>query len=96
MGVTGVTDSAYFLFITDLGVARGYERREIGRALLNRAHRTAGGPANIVMVSWSNTAALPFYAACGLVSQRGLVGREATDWEVFDVHDLNLILGYAA
>lgn len=73
----GVTDRAYFLLITDLGVARGYERRGIGRELLRRAHQAAGGPDDITIVTWSNTAALPFYAACGLSPQTGLVGREA-------------------
>jgi ribosomal protein S18 acetylase RimI-like enzyme len=84
----GVTDNAYFLFVTDLGVSRGYERRGIGRTLLRRAQRAAGGRDELVVVSWSNTSALPFYAACGLVRQSGLVGREAEDWDLFDVHEL--------
>jgi len=76
-----VTDYSYFLLITDIGVARGYERRGIGRTLLNRAHRAAGGLNDIVIASWSNKAALPFYSACGLKPQVGLFGQEAKDWK---------------
>ena len=39
----GVTDFAYWLFVTDLGVDREYVRRGIGRRLLQAAHRLAGG-----------------------------------------------------
>jgi GNAT superfamily N-acetyltransferase len=74
----GVTDHAYFLFVTDIGVAHGYERKGIGRELFRRAHEAAGGPDEITVVTWSNAAAMPFYAACGLSPQEGLVGREAS------------------
>lgn len=75
----GVTDHAYFLFITDIGVVRGFERMGIGRQLLRQAHEAAGGAHDITIVTWSNASAMPFYAACGLLPQEGLVGREAPD-----------------
>jgi len=81
----GVSDFTYFLFVTDIGVARGYERRGIGRELLHHLHDAVGGPEEITVVTWSNAAAKPFYAACGMVPQEGLVGREASDWELFDI-----------
>ena len=39
----GLTDYAYWLYITDLGVDRGYERKGIGKRLLTKAHELAGG-----------------------------------------------------
>jgi ribosomal protein S18 acetylase RimI-like enzyme len=81
----GVSDFTYFLFVTDIGVARGYERNGIGRELLRRLHDAVGGPQDITVVTWSNAAAKPFYAACGIAPQDGLVGREASGWELFDI-----------
>jgi ribosomal protein S18 acetylase RimI-like enzyme len=81
----GVSDLTYFLFVTDIGVARGYERSGIGRELLRRLHDSVGGPQDITLVTWSNAAAMPFYAACGITPQDGLVGRIASDWELFGI-----------
>jgi ribosomal protein S18 acetylase RimI-like enzyme len=80
----GLTDHAYFLFLTDLGVARGYERRGIGRRLVEMAIATAGGPRDICAVTWSNPEAAAFYERCGLVSVPTLVGRECDEWEALD------------
>ncbi len=84
----GITDHVYFMFLTDLGVAREFQRRGIGRTLVTRAHAAAGGPADITLVTWANRAALPVYASLGIVPQSGLVAVEATDWELFDVRAL--------
>jgi ribosomal protein S18 acetylase RimI-like enzyme len=81
----GVSDFAYFLFVTDIGVDRGYERRGIGRELMRRLHNAVGGPQDITIATWSNAAARPFYEACGLKPKVGMVGMEASDWELFDV-----------
>jgi ribosomal protein S18 acetylase RimI-like enzyme len=81
----GVSDFTYFLFVTDIGVARGYERRGIGRELLRRLHEAVGGPHDITIATWSNAAAKPFYEACGLTPKNGMVGKEASDWELFDI-----------
>jgi ribosomal protein S18 acetylase RimI-like enzyme len=56
----GLTDYAYFLLLTDLGVARGYERRGIGRRLVEMAIEASGGPRDICAVTWSNRAAAAF------------------------------------
>ncbi len=84
----GITDHAYFLFLTDLGVSRDYERRGIGRSLVTKAHEAAGGAKDITFVTWANHRALPLYAACGIVPHEGLVGKEATDGDLFDVRDV--------
>lgn len=38
----GLTDFAYWLYVTDLGVDRRYERQGIGRKLMQTAHEVAG------------------------------------------------------
>ena len=83
-----VTDFTYFLFLTDLGVSRGYERRGIGRTLVEAIHEAAGGEDDIVFVTWANRKAMPFYAACDIKPQYGLVAKECRVWEPFDVRDL--------
>ena len=45
----GITDFAYWLFITDLGVVREWTGRGVGRALVERLHQVAGGEKNIIM-----------------------------------------------
>ena len=39
----GLTDFAYWLYITDLGVDRAYEKQGIGTRLMKTAHEIAGG-----------------------------------------------------
>lgn len=39
----GLTDYAYWLYVTDLGVDRDYEGRGIGSHLVKQAHEMAGG-----------------------------------------------------
>ncbi len=84
----GITDHAYFLFLTDLGVSRDYERRGIGRLLVAKAHEVAGSAKDITIVTWGNRRAMSLYAACGIVPHDGLIGKEATEWHLFDVRDI--------
>src|SRR5438477_5568661 len=65
----GITDFAYFLFLTDLGVDRDYVRQGIGTKLLTRAHQKAGGEDDITLVSISNENAIGFYETCGMRSK---------------------------
>ena len=39
----GLTDFAYWLYVTDLGVDRMYEGQGIGRKLMKMAHELSGG-----------------------------------------------------
>ena len=43
----GLTDFAYWLYVTDLGVDRGYLRRGIAKSLMQKALDIAGGEKNI-------------------------------------------------
>ncbi len=81
----GLTDFAYFLFLTELGVDRGFVRQGIGRRLLELAVEKAGGGADITVTTISNDAAIDFYAKCGMRNESSLVVRYCRDWEDFTV-----------
>lgn len=81
----GVTDWAYFFFLTELGVDREFQKQGIGRELLSRAHAKAGGEADITMVTISNDEAFGFYESCGLQNRRELYVKYCRDWESFVV-----------
>ena len=57
----GLTDFCYWLFVTDLGVDRDYERQGIGSRLMKTAHTLAGGEKDIAVYLVANENAVPFY-----------------------------------
>ena len=81
----GLTDFAYFLFLTDLGVDRDYARQGIGRELVRLAIEQAGGPDDITVTTISNDEAIDFYKRCEMVNEPDLVVRYCRDWESFVV-----------
>jgi GNAT superfamily N-acetyltransferase len=83
----GLTDFAYYLNVSDLGVDRDYQRQGIGRRLLNLAHSIAGGEDDITLFLCAYTRALPFYRAVGLEPLEDMMGLEARVWERFDIRD---------
>ena len=62
----GLTDYAYWLYVTDLGVDRAYERQGIGSELMRTAHRIAGGEKDIAVYLIANEEAVPFYENLGM------------------------------
>ena len=62
----GLTDYAYWLYVTDLGVDRAYERQGIGSELMRTAHELAGGEKNIAVYLIANEEAIPFYEKLGM------------------------------
>lgn len=80
-----VTDFAYFLFLTDLGVARDYAGQGIGRQLLQRTQEKAGGEENITVITQSAKNAVGFYDTCGFHSDDTLRVKDCTAWESFVV-----------
>lgn len=62
----GLTDFAYWLYVTDLGVDRDYVRRGIGRRLMRTAHELAGGEQDIAIYLIANEQAVPFYEKIGM------------------------------
>jgi ribosomal protein S18 acetylase RimI-like enzyme len=81
----GITDFAYFLFLTDLGVDRDYTGQGIGTKLLSLAHQKAGGEDDITITTISNENAIGFYETCGLRSKKELVVKYCREWEEFVV-----------
>ena len=61
----GLNDFAYWLYVTDLGVDRAYERQGIGKRLMKTAHSIAGGEKNIAVYLTVNENAIPFYVTLG-------------------------------
>ena len=62
----GLTDFCYWLYITDLGVDRNYERQGIGSKLMKKAHEIAGGEKDIAVYLIANDNAIPFYEKLGM------------------------------
>ena len=62
----GLTDFCYWLYITDLGVDRNYERQGIATRLMKTAHELAGGEKDIAVYLIANEDAVPFYEKLGM------------------------------
>jgi predicted N-acetyltransferase YhbS len=63
----GITDFAYWLFITDLGVARDCVKQGVGRRLMRAALEAAGGEKDIIVYTCANKNAVGFYERLGMV-----------------------------
>ena len=62
----GLTDFAYWLYVTDLGVDRAYTGQGIGTRLMKTAHTLAGGEKDIAVYLIANENAVPFYEKLGM------------------------------
>ena len=81
----GITDFAYWLFITDLGVVREYAGKGIGTALVKKLHAIAGGEDNIIMYTCFNEKALGFYQKLGMTKPDDVVVLNRIQWTDFTV-----------
>ena len=81
----GITDFAYWLFVTDLGVAREYEGQGIGTALMKKAHETAGGEKDIAIYLVANGDAIPFYEKLGMEKTDEVMTYNHIAWTSFTV-----------
>ena len=81
----GLTDFAYWLYITDLGVDRMYERKGIGRKLIKTALEIAGGEKDIAVYLIANEMAVPFYEKCGMKKAEDVMQYNHIDWTPFTV-----------
>ena len=81
----GLTDFAYWLFLTDLGVDRRYARQGIGTRLVEAAHELAGGERAIVMFTNVNDDAIPFYERLGLKASSDIFAKWNIEWTSFEV-----------
>ena len=81
----GITDYAYWLFITDLGVVRECTGQGIGTALVKKLHKIAGGDENIIMYTCFNENAYGFYEKLGMHKPDDVVVLNRAEWTDFTV-----------
>ena len=81
----GLTDFAYWLFVTDLGVDRKYQRQGIGARLMKQALEMAGGKRNIAVYLVANEKAIPFYEKLGMKKADDVMQFNHVEWTAFTV-----------
>lgn len=81
----GLTDYAYWLYVTDLGVDRDYEGQGIGRQLMKIAHDKAGGEKDIAVYLIANENAVPFYEKLGMKKADDVMQYNHIEWTEFTV-----------
>lgn len=81
----GLTDFAYWLYVTDLGVSRDHTGRGIGRELMRRAHALAGGEKDIAVYLIANDKAVPFYEKLGMGNATDVMCYDKIEWTHFTV-----------
>ena len=81
----GLTDYAYWLYVTDLGVDRTYEGQGIGRRLMKTAHELSGGEKDIAVYLIANENAIPFYEKIGMKKAEDVMQYNHIEWTAFVV-----------
>lgn len=81
----GLTDFAYWLYVTDLGVDRTYEGQGIGSRLMKTAHEKAGGEKDIAVYLIANENAIPFYEKLGMTRSDEVMQYNHIEWTDFTV-----------
>ncbi len=83
----GLTDFAYWLYVTDLGVDRAYEKQGIGTRLMKTAHEIAGGEKDIAVYLIANENAVPFYEKWGMKRSGEVMEYNHIEWTEFTVNE---------
>ncbi len=81
----GLTDFAYWLYVTDLGVDRAYTGQGIGRRLMKTAHEIAGGEKDIAVYLIANENAVGFYEKLGMKKSEDVMQYNKIEWTEFVV-----------
>ena len=81
----GLTDFAYWLYVTDLGVDRAYTGQGIGRQLMKTAHEIAGGEKDIAVYLIANEDAIGFYEKLGMKKSVDVMQYNKIEWTDFVV-----------
>ena len=81
----GLTDYAYWLYVTDLGVDRAYTGHGIGRRLMKTAHDIAGGEKDIAVYLIANENAVLFYEKLGMKRSTDVMQYNKIEWTEFVV-----------
>ena len=82
-----LTDFCYWLYVTDLGVDRDYERQGIGTALIKKTHEIAGGEKDIALYLVANENAVPSYQKLGMTKSTEVMEYNHIEWTDFTVGD---------
>ena len=83
--IFGLTDFCYWLYVTDLGVDRSYEKQGIGSQLMKQAHTIAGGEKDIAVYLIANDQAIPFYEKLGMKKSTDVMQYNKIEWTEFKV-----------
>ena len=81
----GLTDFCYWLYITDLGVDKNYERQGIGSKMMKKAHEIAGGEKDIAVYLIANENAVGFYEKLGMKKSTDVMQYNKIEWTEFVV-----------
>ena len=81
----GLTDFCYWLYVTDLGVDRDYERQGIATRLMKTAHELAGGEKDIAVYLIANENAVPFYQKLGMKFSDDVMQYNHIEWTEWTV-----------
>ncbi len=81
----GITDFTYWLFITDLGVARDCVKQGVGRRLMRAALEAAGGERDIIVYTCANENAVGFYEKLGMRAADDVMVYNRVQWTDFTV-----------
>lgn len=81
-----ITDFAYWMFITDLGIDRSCVKQGIGKRLVETALEIAGGKRDIIVYTCANQKAIPFYEKLGMSrAADDVMQLNCVDWTPFVV-----------
>ena len=78
-----MTDYAYWLYVTDLGVDRDYLHQGIGTELMETAHSLAGGKIAVYLVANEN--AISFYEKLEMRKADDVMEYNHIEWTEFTV-----------
>lgn len=81
----GLTDFAYWLMVTDLGIDRDYVKNGIGSAMVKISRELAGGKKDIIVFINANDDAIPFYEKSGLSKAESMMELADVEWTDFVV-----------
>ena len=80
-----LTDFCYWMFVTDLGIDREYERQGIATRLMKKAHELAGGEKDIAVYLVANENAIPFYRKLGMKLSDDVMQYNHIEWTEWTV-----------
>jgi ribosomal protein S18 acetylase RimI-like enzyme len=81
----GLTDYAYWLLITDLGIDRAYVKNGIGKQMMSAARELSGGQKDIIVLTYANKNAVEFYEKIGMKKSNQMLELTDVEWTKFTV-----------